>query len=117
VKKKQRKTDHFDVYFEVKLFRYTAQTVRYESHFLAFPSAYYHFPATDPPNAPNASGGKGNDGVLEARLVGETPIDMSLDFPPNVTEELCQAALPPLVVGPAFSSRSTPHPLLFGGRK
>jgi hypothetical protein len=47
---------------------YTAQTVRYESHFLAFPSAYYHFPSTDPPNAPHGSPGKGNDGLLEAWL-------------------------------------------------
>ena len=38
----------------------TAQTVRHE--------AYYHFPSTDPPNAPKACAGKGNDGVLEARL-------------------------------------------------
>lgn len=47
---------------------YTNQMVRYEDVFLVFPSAYYHWPSTDPPNAPPASGGKGNDGVLAVRL-------------------------------------------------
>eukprot|EP00040_Diaphanoeca_grandis_P018785 m.98847 g.98847 ORF g.98847 m.98847 type:complete len:545 (+) comp27106_c0_seq2:119-1753(+) len=47
---------------------YTNQMVRYEDMLLVFPSAYYHFPSTDPPNAPNKSAGKGNDGVLAVRL-------------------------------------------------
>jgi hypothetical protein len=55
---------------------YTNQIVRYEDAFLIFPSAYYHHRHTDPPNAPPASAGKGNDGVLAVRLAyARTPTD------------------------------------------
>ena len=47
---------------------YTSALVRYEDVMLMFPSAYYHFRHTDPPNAPAASAGRGNDGVLSVRL-------------------------------------------------
>jgi hypothetical protein len=57
---------------------YTSQTIRYESHFLAFPSAYYHFPHGDPPNAPAQSHGKDNDGILEIRLASS---QSGMNFP------------------------------------
>jgi hypothetical protein len=43
---------------------YTSMTVRYEDHFLLFPSVFYHFPFGDAPMYTNGTG-KGNDGVLE----------------------------------------------------
>jgi hypothetical protein len=49
---------------------YTSQTVRYEDHFLSFPSAYYHFRDVDPPIAVRhgSQSGVGNDGTLEVWL-------------------------------------------------